>query len=632
MFSSFDVDFLSIFSKSCRASILQMVANAKSGHPGGSLSTIDFLSVLYTQVIGEQGGKVIISNGHISPAVYSTLSEMGYIDKNEVINNFRKFGSVFEGHVTRHVKGIDIGTGPLGAGISMGVGVALSEKLKNKDNSEKVFVTLGDGEMQEGQVYESLLFASKENLNNLIVFVDYNKVQLSGSLEEVFPINIKEITKACDWNIVEIDGHDFDEIRNALEISIAEKNKPTLIVGNTIMGKGVEFMEEDGENLKSSWHGKAPSLDQVKKSLENELYVSEEEKKLLDNFRKNNVKWSPENPNFKEKLSKIDINIGENIEYQKDELTDCRTAYGKALLDLAKHNKKVLALTADLQGSVMTKFVASELPDQHIEVGIAEQNLVSVSGGLSLQNYIPFCSTFGAFLSSRAKDQARLNDINETNVKMVATHCGLSVGEDGPTHQSIDDMGSFLGMFNTHICEPADPNHCDRIIRYIASHYGNFYVRMGRHKLPVLTKENGEVFFDKNYEYVYGKCDVLRRGDSITIVVTGALATESLEAYNNFIEKNKIEIIIVSSIKKYDETLVESIKKTKKVIVCEDHNPLSGLTSMLQRLCIENNISLDYFKTHSPQNYQLSGTQKDLYKSAEIDSSSILKSIEEVLI
>jgi transketolase len=631
MFSSFDKRILSTFSKSCRASILQMVANAKSGHPGGSLSTIDFLTVLYTQIIGEKGGKVIISNGHISPAVYATLSEMGYVNKEDVINNFRKFGSVFEGHVTRHVKGIDIGTGPLGAGISMGVGVALSEKLKNKENTENVFVTVGDGEMQEGQVYESLLFASKEKLNNLIVFVDYNQVQLSGSLEEVFPINIKAIGEACNWNILEINGHDFDEIKNSLEASTSEKEKPTLIIGKTIMGKGVSFMEKDGENLKSSWHGKAPSLDQVKNSLENELLIFEEENNLLNSFRENNIKWYPKNPDFKENLSKIDINLGENIEYKKDELTDCRTAYGKALLDLAKNNNKILALTADLQGSVMTKFVASELPKQHIEVGIAEQNLVSVSGGLSLQNYIPFCSTFGAFLSSRAKDQARLNDINETNVKMVATHCGLSVGEDGPTHQSIDDMGSFLGMFNTHVCEPADPNHCDRIIRYVASHYGNFYVRMGRHKLPILTKENGKIFFDKDYEYVYGKCDKLRTGSKLTIVVTGALAIESLKAYNGFNEKDKIEIIIVSSIKSYDNTLVESIKKTKNVIVCEDHNPLSGLTSMVQRLCIENNISLDFFKTHSPQKYQLSGTQKDLYKNEKLDSNSILESIKTVL-
>jgi len=156
--------------------------------------------------------------------------------------------------------------------------------------------------------------------------------------------------------------------------------------------------------------------------------------------------------------------------------------------------------------------------------------MISLAGGMSLSGFVPFASTFGAFISSRAKDQARVNDINQTNVKMVATHCGLSVGEDGPTHQAIDDMGSFLGMFNTHVIEPADPNHCDRIIRYIASHYGNFYVRMGRHKIPVLTKEDGSLLYGEDYQYEYGKTEVLRSGSTVTIVASGSVVSEALAA------------------------------------------------------------------------------------------------------
>ena len=135
-----------------------------------------------------------------------------------------------------------------------------------------------------------------------------------------------------------------------------------------------------------------------------------------------------------------------------------------------------------------------EFPERHIECGIAEQHMMSASGGLSLLGLVPFCSTFGAFMTSRAKDQARVNDINETNVKMVATHCGLSVGEDGPTHQVIDDISSFAGFFHTKIFEPADPNQCDRMIRAVAAMNGNVYVRMGRAKIPVITKEDGTAF------------------------------------------------------------------------------------------------------------------------------------------
>src|SRR6185295_5037155 len=200
---------------------------------------------------------------------------------------------------------------------------------------------------------------------------------------------------------------------------------------------------------------------------------------------------------------------------------------------------------------------------------------------------VPFCSTFGAFMSSRAKDQARVNDINRTNVKMVATHCGLSVGEHGPTHQAIDDMGSFLGLFHTGVLEPADPNHCDRMVRFIAAHYGNFYVRMGRHKLPVLTKENGEVLFDAEYQYEYGKCELLRRGTDLTIAASGSMVSEALRAQEKLLQEGiSVEIIIVSSPKKFDANLEISIRKTKKLITVEDHNPYSGFGGQIAQFII----------------------------------------------
>lgn len=274
----------------------------------------------------------------------------------------------------------------------------------------------------------------------------------------------------------------------------------------------------------------------------------------------------------------------------------------------------------------MTKFVAAELPDQHVEVGIAEQNMVSLSGGMSLSGLIPFCSTFGAFMSSRAKDQARVNDINHCNVKMVATHCGLSVGEDGPTHQAIDDMGSFLGFFGTMIVEPADANQCDRIIRYAAGHYGNFYVRMGRHKFEPITKEDGSLFYGPDYQYEYGKSDVIRAGHDITIAASGALVSEALKARQSLIETGftgSIEVVAVSSIKEFDQTLLNSIKKTQKVITVEDHNTKSGLGGMLARKLMEAGIQVDQFKMMGVEEYQLSGTWKDLYQAAGISAEHI---------
>jgi transketolase len=622
--------FLNAFSKSCRRTIIEMLKNSQSGHPGGSLSSIDFLSIIYAFILSQTGEKIVISNGHISPAVYSVLAELGYISKTELIKNFRKVGSIFEGHITRHVNGVFYGTGPLGIGGSVASAFALGNKIKQ--NNEKVFCIMGDGEAQEGQVYEMINFAKQYKLDNLILCIDYNKVQLTESLESIMNLNLAKIFEAAGWEVLETDGHDFQNIWQNISKAYAVKEKPIVLLCNTIMGKGVPLMESDGLNKKATWHGKAPNPEMSDKIL-SELTLNDEEIKLINGIG-GLIKWLPQKTNFEKALAKVDIKIGEAIVYDSNTLTDCRTAYGKALLDLAKLNKNILALTADLRESVMTKFVHDELPDQHIECGIAEQNMLSVSGGLSLSGFIPFCSTFGAFMTSRAKDQARVNDINQTNVKMVATHCGLSVGEDGPTHQAIDDMGSFLGFFNTMIIEPADPNQTDRIIRYIASHYGNFYVRMGRHKFPIITKEDGSPFYDKDYIYEYGKSDLIRKGESLTIVASGAMVTEALKARNILLKTNpkiSIEIIAVSSIKKFDNVLINSIQKTKKVLTIEDHNTFSGLGGQLSRHIIDKNLNIQKFVMLGVEKYQLSGTSADLYKKTGLDGEGIAKKILEII-
>lgn len=623
------LQLLQAISQACRASIVSMTQQAQSGHPGGSLSSIDYLTLLYSFIISQTGEKIVISNGHISPGVYSILAELGYIDKEKAVKTFRKVGSVFEGHVTRLVNGVWYGTGPLGVGVSAAAGFALAEKLKK--SNEKVFALMGDGEAQEGQVYEMINFAHKYDLNNLILFVDFNEVQLSASLEEIMPLDLKAIFKAAKWQVVEVDGHDYQAMWGALRKAYASKKKPTVLIGKTVMGKGVEAMEGEGMAKKATWHGNAPNEEMAKKALE-ELELNEQQKHLIKMF-KEKIQWQPSEPQFTPNLTPLPINTGKPTVYDKGVLTDCRTAYGMALLDLAKLNPEIVALTADLRGSVMTKYVAAEIAERHIECGIAEQHMVSCAGGLSLDGFIPFVSTFGAFMSSRAKDQARVNDINRTNVKMVATHCGLSVGEDGPTHQAIDDVGSFLGMFNTMVIEPADPNQTDRIIRYIASHYGNFYVRMGRHKFPIITKEDGMPFYDENYKYEYGRSDVIREGADLTIAATGAMVGEALKAREILQARNpeiSLEVVAITSIKQFDNTLINSLKKTKKVITVEDHNPLSGLGGQLGRFLATNKIEMKAYKTVGVLEYQLSGKSQELYREAGIDAEGIAEACEEV--
>lgn len=620
------VKFLQALTKSCRQTILSMLKTSQSGHPGGSLSSLDMLAVLYAFRITKTHEKIIISNGHISPGVFSVLAECGAVDKDQLIREFRQLGSTFEGHVTRHVEGVHFGTGPLGVGVSAAAGVALAQKRQGKPGT--VWCVMGDGEAQEGQVHEMALFAAQAKLDNFVVLVDYNQVQLTASLAETLNIDVSGFFGAAGWEVIEIDGHDPEAIWAVIQ-EVEKASRPVVVVAKTIMGQGVSIMQEDGEKLIPTWHGKAPKPDEIDTELSRHQLNNSEEA-TLEGFRKaRNFKPTP---NIFRPTGDLmpEINIGTPILYQQEELTDCRSAYGKALLDLAKNNKQIWASTADLGGSVMTKFVKTERPDQFVEFGIAEQNMVSAAGGASFEGIIPFTSTFGAFLSSRAKDQARVNDINQANVKMVATHCGLSVGEDGPTHQAIDDMGSFLGFFNTHVMEPADPNHCDRMIRFIASHYGNYYVRMGRHKLPVLTREDGSILFDENYQYQYGKTEILRSGSAVTIIATGATVIEALEARET--SGMEAEIIIASSIKKFDRKLRESIMKTGKVITVEDHNVQSGLGAAASLFIAQEGLSVSSFYSLGVSQYALSGKPAELYAEAGIDAAGIVVALKSVAV
>jgi transketolase len=623
------ISLLEALAKDCRKTIIEMLKQSQSGHPGGSLSTIDYLTLLYAFILSQSGEKIIISNGHISPGVYSVLAELKYIPKKDLEETFRQVGSIYEGHVARIVPGVYFGTGPLGVGVSAAAGFALSEKLKG--SSEKVYGIMGDGEAQEGQVHEMIHFASKYKLDNLIMFIDFNRVQLTASLEEIMPIDLDAVFKAAGWHTISADGHNFEDMWKALAEANSIKDKPTVIIGNTIMGKGVPFMEEEGRNEKSTWHGNAPKPQQADEALKS-LQISDKQQEIIDDFL-SLVKWKPSAPDIKECFTPVKIDTGEPALYGAEEVTDCRSAYGKALLDLAKRNKNIVALTADLRGSVMTKFVAEEIPERHFEVGIAEQNMVSIAGGMSLNGFIPFASSFGAFLSSRAKDQARVNDINHANVKMVATHCGLSVGEDGPTHQAIDDMNSFTGMYNTGVIEPACPNQTDRIIRFIASNWGNFYVRMGRHKFPIVTKEDGTPFYGKDYMYEYGKTDVIREGKDVLVAASGACVSEAINAWNSLKESNpelSVQIVAVSSIKKFDKTFDSALRKCKKIITVEDHNVNSGLGVYVSSYIADNNIGVEKIVHLGVKHYEYSGKAPDLYKNAGIDASSIAKACQKI--
>ena len=270
MLSKPEIDELKVLAYENRKNIIDMVYSAQSGHIGGSLSACDILTVLFHKCMKnscdaedpnyQSRDRFVLSKGHVSPIYYSILAQIGFIEKEE-LESFRKLGSRLQGHPSLMCPGIEVATGSLGQGLSMACGIAISLKLDN--NPANVFVMLGDGELQEGNVWEALMQAPARNLNNIVAIIDRNRLQIDGNTEDIKPLdNLGDKLRAFNWNVIEIDGHDLQAIYAAIE-QAKLSDKPSAVIANTTKGKGVQFMENN-----AGWHGKAPNSDEYKLALE----------------------------------------------------------------------------------------------------------------------------------------------------------------------------------------------------------------------------------------------------------------------------------------------------------------------------------------------------------------------------
>ncbi|MGB9615515.1 MAG: transketolase, partial [Fervidobacterium sp.] len=358
-----------------RGDILKMTYVANSGHPGGSMSSIDILVTLYAfanvdpkDPWNEDRDRIVVSHGHISPGVYSTLAAYGFVNRDDVISGFRHPASVFEGHITRGIPGIEWTTGNLGQGLSAGVGFALAAKYKKKNYH--VYVVMSDGESAKGQVQEARRTARKYNLDNLTVIVDYNDIQISGHAHDVMYVDIKSEFEAAGWRVIEIDGHDYEQIVAALKVAKRDQH-PTAIIAHTIMGKGVDFMED-----KPDYHGKPLNKEELENALK-QLGIENDVEKYIEMRKKLPIKTH-------EKIKlwyEVNINTGNVRIYDKP--ADNRSALGRAIADLAVINDNVVAVDCDLKGSVKLDFLDKERPDRIVELGVQEHNAAAIAGAMS---------------------------------------------------------------------------------------------------------------------------------------------------------------------------------------------------------------------------------------------------------
>ncbi|MCM8777520.1 MAG: transketolase, partial [Candidatus Omnitrophica bacterium] len=540
---------------------------------------------------------------------------LGFFDIDMAIATFRLSGSIFEGHIVRSVSGVEWGTGNLGQGLSAGCGFAIADRLHKRGTH--IFVLMSDGEQTKGQVAEARRFAVKYGLTNITVIIDNNNIQISGKTDDVMPCRICANYRADGWETMEVDGHNCEELYKAIKKSI-DIPSPVCIIANTVIGKGVSFMENDYR-----YHGKTLDEDSYVKAMkELGLEPSIEKYKQL-----RTQKWNY--PEKKFSFSPV-LKSGKPILYKKEEKTDNRTAYGKALLDIAKANQDneeypFAVFDCDLATSVKTDLFAKEFPSNFFQVGVQEHNAATIAGVVSTDKVISFFSDFGVFGVDETFNQARLNDQNYTNLKLVCTHVGLDVGEDGKTHQCIDYIGTLRNLFGFKIVIPADPNQTDRVIRYIAGQKGNWFVGMGRSKTPVITKEDGSVYFDEKYEFRYGKADIIRKGEDGYIIAMGTIVPRAVKASEILKEKGlNIGVINISCPLVIDEDVMAEAIKTGLILTAEDHHIDTGLGMTVGMYLLEKKY-IGRFIKRGISEYGSSGEPEYLFKKEGMDSQSLVE-------
>ena len=590
-------------------------SEAGSGHPTTCLSAADIVSALFFHAMrydcsdaqNPNNDRFILSKGHAAPLLYAAYAEAGILP-TEKLRTLRHIDSILEGHPTPRFEWTEVATGSLGQGLSLGLGMALNGKYLDKSDY-RVYVLLGDGETAEGGVWEAAALASHYQLNNLIGIVDVNALGQSQRTMYAFDVDTYcRRFEAFGWQTIGIDGHNFDEILPALAQAKASTDKPTMIVAKTFKGRGVSFLE-DADN----WHGKA-----VAKGEELDNALAELGPLHVD------VPVQIEPPTPVDTGSSPDGYAEcEPPDYPSGEEVATRGGYGIGLAKLGGANPNVVALDGDTKNSTYAEQFMERYPNRYFEMFIAEQNLVGAGIGLAKRGKIPFVSTFAAFLS-RAYDQIRMSAISQANIKYAGSHCGVSIGEDGPSQMGLEDIAMFRAIPEAVVLYPSDAVSAERLVAEAAAHEGIVYLRTSRPKTSIL--------YDADDSFPIGGSKVLRQSgtDKVTVVAAGVTLHEALKAYEALAAEGiAIRVIDLYSIKPVDaEALKTAAAETNNTLITvEDHYSEGGLGDAV----------LDAVATEDVQVHKLavtgiprSGKPEELLEHHGISANAIIQKVKDI--
>ncbi len=555
-----DRDRTKLFAQLARFNVLYMVASAGSGHLGSSFSSLDIVSWLYLNVLKSED-RYFSSKGHDSPGLYAIQTALGIIPF-EKIHAFRKIGGL-PGHPDVSTPGAHTNTGSLGMGVSKAKGFLIADDLYGNKSKGRIFVLTGDGELQEGQFWESLVTASRRRDGRLTIIVDHNKVQSDTYVSAVSDLGDLEAKfLAFGWDTVRCDGHDYLALEQLL-ISQAPDGRPRVIIADTIKGNGVSFMEHTSmgdEQEYYSYHSGAPSLEDYQNACEELL------RDIKNRCSDNDIKLPK--PNV------LSIELGKASENSERMIP----AYSEAILMEARRDSKIVALDADLVLDTGLIPFKEEFPERYIECGIAEQDMVSQAGTIALNGLIPVVHSFSCFLTSRASEQIYNNCTEKTKIIYVGSLAGLLPSGPGHSHQSLRDITAMSAMPGITIIEPANARQVKSALQWaVSSNSGSTYLR-----LTSIPYES----FDSNVlgeDMVEGRGEVIF-GDSneIIIVAVGPIMTNIAISIAKKMSSQGylIQVICTTWLNRIDiDWYKQILEGTKVIMTLENHYMERGFGS-----------------------------------------------------
>src|SRR5277367_5334657 len=604
--------------KARRLSILSIMSTtaAGSGHPTSCMSAAELMAGIFFHAMkfdvkdpnSKDSDRFVLSKGHAAPVLYAALAEAGVFPVSRVMT-LRQFSSELEGHPTPRIPGVDAATGSLGQGLSVAAGLAIGAWMDK--SSTRVYVLLGDGEMAEGQVWEAAEFAGHYKLDNLTVLADVNALGQSEPTMYQHDMEVYRRKFEAEGFATEvIDGHDVSAILAALDRAKATKGQPQAILARTVKGHGFNLVAG-----KLNWHGKPLSKEQLEQAIKEiggaPVVVPPDPGK---SYARTSLPMPPDFP------------APATPDYEAGKPVATREAYGFALKRLGAVNPHVVAISGDVKNSTFSDMFGNAYPDHFFQGYIAEQNLVSAAVGLAARGKVPFADTFACFLS-RAYDNVRMAAISRSNINLCGSHCGVSIGEDGPSQMALEDLAMFRAIHGSAVFYPSDAISTERLTETMARRAGINYLRTSRPKTTILYSK------DEKFPFPGFKVPRQSAQDRVTVIGAGITVHEALKAADELKSVGTaIRVVDLYCVKPIDgEALAEQIAATGgRLVTVEDHWPEGGVGEAVLGALAEAGVAPSKYRMLAVRNMPHSGKPDELVDAFGISARHIVAAVREI--